>query len=355
MNEDELKRYSRHIRLPEVGLAGQERLKNARVAIVGAGGLGCPVLQYLTAAGVGTLGIIDGDTVELSNLQRQILFSTAHIGRNKAEVAAEVLYQQNPHLDYAVHACFLTPENAETILASYDFVVDGSDNFTTRYLVNDACVLLDKPLIFGSIYKFEGQVSVFNYRGGPTYRCLYPEPGELEACSIVGVLGVLPGLTGCLMATEVIKLITQIGEPLRGTLLTFNVLNFSFSSFSFALNPENRRITALSAPVEIIPELSVEEWLARMNAEESLLLLDVREPQEYELDHLGGHLLPLSELSDCYESLPRDRTIVVHCQSGVRSRKAVQLLQDKGFTRVYSLRGGIQAVRDSANLTFQFP
>uniref|UniRef100_UPI003B3B00F9 HesA/MoeB/ThiF family protein n=1 Tax=Siphonobacter sp. TaxID=1869184 RepID=UPI003B3B00F9 len=191
MNEDELKRYSRHIRLPEVGLVGQERLKNARVAVVGAGGLGCPILQYLTAAGVGTLGIIDGDTVELSNLQRQILFSTAHIGRNKAAVAAEVLYQQNPHLDYDVHACFLTPENAETILASYDFVVDGSDNFATRYLVNDACVLLDKPLIFGSIYKFEGQVSVFNYQGGPTYRCLYPEPSELEACSIVGVLGVL--------------------------------------------------------------------------------------------------------------------------------------------------------------------
>ncbi|MDQ1089513.1 molybdopterin-synthase adenylyltransferase MoeB [Siphonobacter sp. SORGH_AS_1065] len=349
MNQEELERYNRHIRLPEIGLQGQKLLKQARVAVIGAGGLGCPVLQYLTAAGVGTIGIIDGDTVSLSNLQRQILFSPEHIGQSKAETAAHVLRQQNPHIEVIAHPVFLNAANALTLLGNYDIIVDGSDNFATRYLVNDACVLLNNPLVFGSIFKFEGQVSVFNYRGGPTYRCLYPEPSELEACSVVGVLGVLPGITGCLMANEVIKLITNIGESLSGTLLCFNTLQFSFSTFSFELNPENLRITALQDASQIceavISELTVSEFWQWMNQDDKPFLLDVREAEEYEQDNLGGALIPLAELPVRYHELPAHQTIIVHCQSGIRSKKAVQLLQEKGFTQVHHLSGGLYAIR----------
>jgi adenylyltransferase/sulfurtransferase len=353
MTEQELNRYSRHIRLPEVGLAGQQRLKQARVLLVGAGGLGCPVAQYLTAAGVGTLGIIDGDVVEESNLQRQILFSPEHIGQNKAGVAASLLSQQNPHIRVVAYPVFLNQTNALSVLESYDLVVDGSDNFATRYLVNDACVLLGKPLVFGSIYTFDGQVSLFNYGDGPTYSCLYPEPSDLEACGEVGVLGVLPGITGCMMATETIKLITGIGELLSGTLLVFNALTLSFTSFSFTANPANKAIRSLQQTASFcsdlveLPELdatALVDWLTRPDAP---LLIDVREPAEYEQDNLGGTLIPLATLLQTPERIPANQPVVVHCQSGVRSRRAVEFLCQQGYTQVMNLQGGLSAVRRS--------
>ena len=349
MTEGELNRYDRHIRLPEVGLAGQQQLKQARVAIVGAGGLGCPVGQYLAAAGVGTLGIIDGDVVDESNLQRQILFSPEHIGQRKADVAARVLARQNPYCQVVSHPIFLDTDNALSILSSYDIVVDGSDNFATRYLVNDACVLLTKPLVFGSIYKFDGQVSVFNHDDGPTYRCLYPEPSDLEACGEVGVLGVLPGLTGCLMANEVIKLITGIGDLLSGKLLVFNALTLSFSTFSFTVNPANKAITKLPESVVAcavaIPEITAHDLQTWLSATDAPLLIDVRLRDEYEQDNLGGLLIPLAEVVQQLPLIPTDRPVVVHCQSGGRSRQAVELLIAHGYKNVVNLRGGLNAFR----------
>ena len=310
MTPAELNRYDRHIRLPEIGLAGQQHLSQARVAIVGAGGLGCPVGQYLTAAGVGVLGIIDGDVVEASNLQRQILFSPEHIGQPKATVAAAVLARQNPYCQVRAHPVFLDRSNALSLLGDYDIIVDGSDNFATRYLVNDACVLLKKPLVFGSIYKFDGQVSVFNLADGPTYRCLYPEPSELEACGEVGVLGVVPGLTGCLMANEVIKLITGIGDVLSGTLLVFNALTLSFNTFSFTTNPANKIITTLPESVAgcatDIPEITPSALRTWLTQADKPMLVDVRQPDEYEQDNLGGVLLPLTDLLQQPHLIPMD-------------------------------------------------
>ncbi|GAB3805320.1 molybdopterin-synthase adenylyltransferase MoeB [Spirosoma humi] len=349
MTDGERNRYDRHIRLPEIGLAGQQRLKQARIAIVGAGGLGCPVGQYLTAAGVGTLGFIDGDVVEESNLQRQILFSPAHIGQRKADVAARLLARQNPYSQVVSHPIFLDGTNALSVLNAYDIIVDGSDNFATRYLVNDACVLLKKPLVFGSIYKFDGQVSVFNHEDGPTYRCLYPEPSELEACGEVGVLGVLPGLTGCLMANEVIKLITGIGDLLSGKLLVFNALTLSFNTFSFAANPANKVLTELPASAVVcaatIPEITADELRAWMAQADAPLLIDVRQPEEYAKANLGGLLIPLAELKTKPQLVPTDRPVVVHCQSGGRSRQAVEWLIAHGYQHVVNLRGGLNAVR----------
>lgn len=349
MTERERNRYDRHIRLPEVGLAGQQRLKQARVAIVGAGGLGCPVGQYLTAAGVGTLGIIDNDVVEESNLQRQILFAPKHIGQRKADVASLVLASQNPYCQVVSHPVFLSAENALSILGGYDIVVDGSDNFATRYLVNDACVLLKKPLVFGSIYKFDGQVSVFNYDDGPTYRCLYPEPSDLEACGEVGVLGVLPGLTGCLMANEVIKLISGIGDLLSGTLLVFNALTLSFNTFSFTANPVNKTITALpelvTACANAIPEITAQDLQTRLAAADAPWLVDVRQPEEHERANLGGLSIPLAELIPQRQLIPTDRPVVVYCQSGGRSRQAVELLIAQGYENVVNLRGGLNAFK----------
>src|ERR1035437_2494874 len=235
MTTEEKRRYARHIILPEIGLEGQQKLKQAKVLVVGAGGLGCPVLQYLTAAGVGTLGIIDFDTVDESNLQRQVLYSTEDIGKHKAAIAKEKLEKQNPDINLVSHVAHLTSANALEIISQYDIVVDGSDNFATRYLVNDACVILNKVLVFGSIFKFEGQVSVFNYKGGPTYRCLYPEApaeGDVPNCAEIGVLGVLPGIVGTLQANEVIKIITGIGDILSGKLLTLDALTMQFNTFT---------------------------------------------------------------------------------------------------------------------------
>ncbi|GAB3974567.1 molybdopterin-synthase adenylyltransferase MoeB [Spirosoma terrae] len=354
MTEAELNRYNRHIRLPQIGLAGQQRLNRARVALVGAGGLGCPVAQYLTAAGVGTLGIIDGDNVAESNLQRQILFSPEHIGQNKADVAARLLTRQNPHIQVVVHPFFLDAGNILNTLSQYDLVIDGSDNFATRYLVNDACVLLNKPLVFGSIYQFEGQVSVFNYQDGPTYRCLYPEPSDLEACGEVGVLGVLPGITGCLMANETIKLITGVGDVLSGTLLTFNALSCSFQRFSLTADPANKLIQSLSdhvavcaqvVPAVSVPELDVATLLDWLNSPVPPLLIDVRRADEHARDNLGGQLIPLDVLQQNPEQVPTNQPVVVYCQSGGRSRQAVQFLGQRGYTNVTNLIGGLNAVR----------
>ncbi|GAB3255649.1 molybdopterin-synthase adenylyltransferase MoeB [Larkinella harenae] len=347
MTEIEQERYSRHLLLPEIGLAGQEKLKRARVLVIGAGGLGCPVLQYLTAAGIGTIGVADGDTVALSNLQRQILFSTADVGKPKAQAAATRLREQNPLITIQAHSDFLTVENALDWIAGYDVVVDGSDNFATRYLVNDACVMLNKPLVFGSIYRFEGQVSVFNVGDGPTYRCLYPDPSDLPACAEAGVLGVLPGITGCLMANEVIKLVTGTGELLSGKLLVFNAMKMHFQTFTLAADPVNKTVTELSAGLSVcaspVVEITHAEYRKRLAQEPDLQLIDVREPEEAARRTLGGLLIPLRQLLAQPTLIPPDQPIVIYCQSGVRSRKAVEFLQAHGFQRVVSLKGGISA------------
>ena len=343
----EQSRYSRHLLLPEIGTAGQQRLCDAQVLVVGAGGLGCPVLQYLVAAGVGTVGIVDGDTVADSNLQRQILFGPADLGQSKATVAATRLQAQNPLIHVQAHPTFLTRDNALDLLRQYDLVVDGSDNFATRYLVNDACVQLDKPLVFGSIYRFEGQVSVFNLGDGPTYRCLYPDPSDLPACAEAGVLGVLPGIVGCLMANEVIKLITGAGEPLIGRLLLFDALTMQFQTVRFTTDPANKQIAELPAGLSgcaPVPALSYTDYLAWKARDETVQLIDVRQPDEAARRSLGGRLIPLPELLTHPEQVPANVPVVIHCQSGGRSQQAVAFLRERGYTQVWNLTGGINSV-----------
>jgi molybdopterin/thiamine biosynthesis adenylyltransferase/rhodanese-related sulfurtransferase len=348
LSPQESNRYSRHILLPEVGITGVQKLKAARVLVVGAGGLGCPVLQYLTAAGVGTIGIVDFDTVAESNLQRQILFTPADIGHLKAQVAQAKLSLQNPHVQLVAHAVHINKENALSLLAGYDLVIDGSDNFSTRYLVNDACLLLNKPLVFGSIYKFEGQVSVFNYQDGPTYRCLYPEPGELAACHEVGVLGVLPGLIGTYMANEALKVILGIGDILSGKLLVLNALSLVSNIFSFPVNPINKNIKSLPEDevrcLAPIPEITFAAFQERLKSGEKFTLLDVREAHEYARKNLGGILIPLGQLEREIHKIPVNLPILVYCQSGARSLRAAQLLFDKGITQLINLKGGLGAL-----------
>ena len=350
LTTDEQDRYSRHLLLPELGAAGQLKLKNARVLVIGAGGLGCPVLQYLTAAGVGTLGICDGDTVATSNLQRQILFATSDVGQPKAAAAIARLRDQNPLVSFREHADFLTTENALGWINDYDVVVDGSDNFATRYLVNDACVMLGKPLVSGSIYQFDGQVSVFNLGDGPTYRCLYPDPSDLPPCAEAGVLGVLPGITGCLMANEVIKLVTGIGEVLSGRLLTVNALSLQFRTFGITTDGTNKHITQLPQGLPVcagpVPEITYPEYLALLRQYPDLPLIDVRDPDEAARRTLGGRLIPLAHLLAQPTLIPAGQPVVIHCQSGGRSRKAVDFLREQGFDQVMSLAGGIAAVPD---------
>ena len=347
MTNEEKKRYARHLILPEIGESGQEKLKQAKVLVVGAGGLGCPVLQYLVAAGVGKIGIIDFDKVEISNLQRQILFSTEDIGKYKAEVAREKLAKQNPHINLISHILYLTPQNAIEIISDYDIVVDGSDNFATRYLVNDVCVILNKPLVFGSVFKFEGQFSVFNYREGPTYRCLYPEPpneGEVPNCAEIGVMGVLPGIIGLMQANEVIKIIVGIGEVLSGKLLSFDALTMQFNSFDFLLNPNNRNIKKLidyDLFCGTSNEITAEELKQKIKLKEDFQLIDVREQNEYQVKNIGGILIPLGQLTDNITKINSEQEIIVHCASGARSKKAVSLLKEKGFKRVYNLKNGL--------------
>ncbi|TDB66100.1 molybdopterin-synthase adenylyltransferase MoeB [Arundinibacter roseus] len=357
MSSDERNYYSRHLSLPEVGATGQQKLKHARVLVIGAGGLGCPMLTYLAAAGVGTLGIVDFDQVEVSNLHRQVLFGMADVGRYKAEAARERLQALNPHIAVEAHVYALNPDNALSLISQYDLVVDGSDNFPTRYLVNDACVLTNKPLIFGSIYKFEGQISVFNFQGGPTYRCLYPTPpqdGEIPNCAEIGVLGVLPGVVGSLMATEAIKLILGLGKVLSGKLLVYDALEAGFRTYTFTAKSASRAFDTLQSdygPVCALPsestleELDWEELQALLDSPTPPLLIDVREPAEYQRFNIGGVNWPLRTLTQHLPDILPHRQVVLCCQSGQRSRKAWQILSDVfpeyNFAHV---KGGLSAI-----------
>ncbi|PCH97706.1 MAG: molybdenum cofactor biosynthesis protein MoeB [Bacteroidetes bacterium] len=354
LSKEEHSRYNRHIILPEVGLEGQEKLKLSKVLVVGAGGLGCPVLIYLAAAGVGTIGIVDFDSVDESNLHRQILFGTGDIGKPKAEAAKIKLQEQNPHVEVEVHNTRLTSKNAIEIIDKYDIIVDGSDNFPTRYLVNDACVILKKPFVFGSIFKFEAQISTFNYEGGPTYRCLYPDPpgaGEVPNCAEIGVIGVLPGIVGSIQANEAIKMIIGIGNPLSGKLLLYDSLSNSFNQLSISPVKENFNITELidyelfcgevTGKTEL-KEMSVEELKAKLDNNEDIQIIDVREPFEYDICNLGGELIPLGEITANIDRISTVKTVVVYCHHGMRSQKAIeQLLENSCRADLFNLNGGI--------------
>jgi adenylyltransferase/sulfurtransferase len=359
-------RYRRHLSLPELGAEGQLRLLGGSVLIVGAGGLGCPLALYLAAAGVGRLGLVDPDVVEVSNLQRQVLYGTPDLGRPKVEVARERLRALNPDVDVRVFPERLTSANALALFRDWDVIVDGTDNFPTRYLSNDACVLLGKPTVYGAILRFEGQASTFDSRRGPCYRCLFPEPpppGAVPSCAEGGVLGVLPGLVALVQATEVVKLLCGVGEPLIGRFLHYDALSMSFREFRFAKDPgcpvcgERPTVTELSdyegfcglpRPGEegTVKEVSAGEVRARMERGEPLLLLDVREPAEWETARIeGARLVPLGQLEERLAELAewKDRPVVAHCHHGGRSAKACQLLAGAGFSDVANLVGGIDA------------
>jgi len=368
LNNDEILRYSRHLIMPEVGMEGQLKLKAARVLCIGAGGLGSPLALYLAAAGVGTLGIVDFDVVDYTNLQRQIIHSTEDVGRKKLESATASLKAINPFVEVVPFDTRLSSTNALEIFRDFDVIADGTDNFPTRYLVNDACVLTGKPNVYGSIFRFEGQASVFATEDGPCYRCLYPEPpppGLVPSCAEGGVLGILPGLVGVIQATEVIKLILGKGEPLVGRLLLVDALGMKFRELKLRKNPDcpacgtHRTITKLidynefcgirgeEKPVEAgVPEMQVEELKRRLDAGDDLYVLDVREPHEYQICNIGGHLIPLGDLPNRVHELDSSREIVAHCRSGVRSAKAVAFLQQAGFKKVTNLAGGILAWAD---------
>lgn len=352
LTTEEWSRYNRQLILPEIGIAGQEKLKQAKVLVIGAGGLGCPVLQYLVAAGVGYIGIADDDVVDATNLHRQVLYSMADLGRNKAETAAEKMALLNPFVQLQAIPVRLVQENIAAVMEPYDIIIDGSDNFATRYLVNDACVQTGKPLVFGSIFKFEGQVSVFNYKGGPTYRCLFPEPGNTPNCAEIGVLGVLPGIIGCYMANEALKLICGIGEPLSGKLLVINTLDNTTQLLHFSrtvpLAPSAPVMptTQTAAAAGDIANITAGE-LNRLLQEktDTVFLLDVREEAEVERRTIpGAHHIPLGSLAQRVNELPAGKTIVVYCQSGKRSRLAAALLQTQlPQATVVQLQGGIEA------------
>ncbi|WP_324674146.1 molybdopterin-synthase adenylyltransferase MoeB [Hymenobacter sp. GOD-10R] len=356
LSPTERQRYRRHLQLPEIGEAGQAKLLAARVLVVGAGGLGCPVLQYLAAAGVGTLGIADADKVEASNLQRQVLFGETDLGQLKAEAAARAVQRLNPAVHCEVYPQRVDLADVRDLVAQYDVVVDGSDNFPTRYLLNDACVSLGKPLISGAIYKFEGQVSVFNYQGGPTYRCLFPQPpsaAEAPNCDATGVLGVLPGLIGCAQATETLKVILGLGEVLRGRLWLFDALSFQTRILRFPRNPERAMVNLDTANqtdyAELchppLHEITAQELQEQLASDTPPFLLDVREPAEYELGHLpGATLIPLAYLADRIEEVPRHHPVVVYCRTGRRSAAAIEQFQEKfGFDNLLNLAGGLTA------------
>jgi molybdopterin/thiamine biosynthesis adenylyltransferase/rhodanese-related sulfurtransferase len=396
LTNEEIARYSRHLILPEVGMEGQQKLKAAKVLCVGTGGLGAPLALYLTAAGVGTIGLVDFDTVDESNLQRQIIHSQSTVGKLKVDSAEIMLKGLNKNVNVVKHNTMLTSANALEIFADYDVIADGTDNFQTRYLVNDACVLTGKPNAYGSIFRFEGQASVFATEEGPCYRCLYPEPpppGLVPSCAEGGVLGILPGLVGVIQATEVIKLILGIGEPLIGRLLLVDALGMSFRTLKLRKNPTcpvcgpNPTVTALidydqfcgieppttTGPLEVsshgktadlpivdgIPQITVEEFKARLDAAASggpaaPFLLDVREPHESAIVNLGAQQIPVGSLPDRIADIPvpKDAEIVVHCKSGARSQKASLALHAAGFTNVSNLAGGILAWADRIDPTF---
>ena len=365
LSVEELQRYSRHLIMPEVTSEGQNRLKAARVLCIGAGGLGSPAALYLAAAGVGTLGIVDFDDVDLSNLQRQILHGTKDIGRGKLESAKDRLHDINPQIETELHKCRFSSENASQLVARYDVVVDGSDNFPTRYLSNDVCVFANKPNVYGSVFRFEGQTTVFApHLGGPCYRCLFPEPPPPESvpnCAQAGVLGVLPGIIGMLQAIETLKLILGIGDSLVGRLLHFDALKVKFRELNLRRDPQcpvcGENPTIFS-PIDYeqfcgvrdegeISEMSPHQLKRKIDAEEPFELIDVREPFEYEIARIdGAKLIPLGEISERLNELSGERPIVVHCHTGKRSAQAVRLLQQRGFANVYNLEGGIDAWSD---------
>jgi adenylyltransferase/sulfurtransferase len=339
LSNEEIARYSRHLIMPEVALEGQKQLKAAKVLTVGTGGLGSPLALYLAAAGIGTIGIVDFDVVDESNLQRQIIHGTSDVGRPKVESAHDKIKDINPNVEVRVHEEALTSENALEIIKDYDVIVDGTDNFPTRYLVNDACVLLNKPNVYGSIFRFEGQASVFYAEEGPCYRCLYPEPpppGLVPSCAEGGVLGILPGAIGTIQATETAKLILGIGEPLIGRLLLYDALN---DYQEFCGIPQ----TEAAEQENGVPEITVGELKSKLDKGEDINVLDVREPHEYEVANIGVKLIPLGELPQRLIELDQDEYFVVHCKTGSRSAKAVKLLQDAGFENVYNVKGGITA------------
>ena len=368
LSTQELQRYSRHLIMPEVTADGQRRLKAARVLCIGAGGLGSPAALYLAAAGVGSIGIVDFDDVDLSNLQRQILHGTKDIGRTKLESAQDRLRDINPEIGIELHQCRFSSENAPQIVSKYDIVVDGSDNFATRYLSNDVCVFARKPNVYGSVFRFEGQTTVFApHLGGPCYRCLFPEPPPPDAvpnCAQAGVLGVLPGIIGLLQTIEAIKLIIGIGEPLVGRLLHFDALKVKFRELNLrrdAQCPVCGENPTIFSPIDYeqfcgvqgddaIPAMSAHELKRKMDAREAFQLIDVRELFEYEIARIdGSKLIPLGEIVERTDELQREQTIVVHCHSGGRSAEAVRLLQQRGFNNVYNLKGGIDAWSDEVD------
>jgi sulfur-carrier protein adenylyltransferase/sulfurtransferase len=382
LSNEEIARYSRHLILPEVGMEGQQKLKAAKVLCVGTGGLGAPLALYLAAAGVGTIGLVDFDTVDASNLQRQIIHSTSTVGKLKVDSAEIMLKGLNPFLNVVKHNTMLTSANALEIFKDYDVIADGTDNFQTRYLVNDACVLTGKPNAYGSIFRFEGQASVFATEEGPCYRCLYPEPpppGLVPSCAEGGVLGILPGLVGVMQATEVIKLILGIGEPLIGRLLLVDALGMNFRTLKLRKNPDcpacgthptvtelidydqfcgiekpssvgplevaRDKSVAEAAIVEGIPQITVEQLKKKLDAKEDIFVLDVREPHEYPIANLGAPLIPVGSIESRISEIAAHKNdeVIIHCRSGARSQKAALALKAAGFTNVSNLTGGILA------------
>lgn len=373
-SRNELERYSRQMAIPSFGNGGQKKLKNARVAVIGAGGLGAPLLQYLAAAGVGTIGIFDFDHVEISNLQRQILFQHEDAGKQKAASAGKKLQQINPHIHLEIHNQKISPANAVSLLKDYDVAADGSDNFLTRYVVNDACLILDIPLVYGSVYQFEGQVSVFNHAGddgnrGPDYRDLFPEmpdEGFIPNCAQAGVIGALPGIIGSIQALEVIKIITGIGKVLSGSMLVLDGLSMEFSKMNFPVTskkqktgkdvarkrleslsriyPENSSGTDCATDETNVPEITPHELQTLMQKGEDVTLIDVRTPAEHNEYNIGGELIPLNQLKDHLSKIPGKKKTVIYCASGIRSTEAIKLLQSKnGYKNLYNLNGGMVA------------
>ena len=371
LSKDEILRYSRHLIVPEVGMEGQLKLKAAKVLLVGTGGLGAPLGLYLAAAGIGRIGLVDFDVVDFTNLQRQVIHFTKDVGRPKIESAAEKMQAINPNVEIVKHEVALSSENAMEILKGYDLVVDGTDNFPTRYLVNDACVLLGKPNVYGSIFRFEGQASVFAYPGGPCYRCLYPEPpppGLVPGCAEGGVLGILPGTIGLIQATETVKLILGIGEPLVGRLLLYDALGMRFRELKLRKNPEcpicgeHRTITKLidyhqfcGVPQQSSKqeskltedEIEVTEVKEKLDRGDTFVLIDVREPHEYQICNIpAAKLIPLGEVGKRLGELDPEADIVIHCKSGMRSARACGILRAAGFKQVRNMKGGILAWSD---------
>jgi sulfur-carrier protein adenylyltransferase/sulfurtransferase len=374
LNNDEIRRYSRHLILPEVGLSGQKKICSTSVLCIGAGGLGSPIAMYLAAAGIGKIGILDFDSVDYSNLQRQIVHGTADVGRPKTQSAKESINAINPNVEVVLHNARITSENALDLIRPYDIVVDGTDNFPTRYLTNDACVLLKKANVYGSIFRFEGQASVFApHLGGPCYRCLYPEPpppGMVPSCAEGGVLGVLPGIVGTIQATEILKLALSKGSSLIGRLLLFNALDMKFRELKLRRDPqcpicgENPTIKELidyemfcgitpepAVPASNPDEVSVQEMKRALeNPKLGIGVVDVREPDEYQIAHIDGvPLFPLSTLQQRFTELDPNKQYYIHCKSGVRSLRALQFLREQGFKYLKSVKGGISAWADEVD------